>query len=478
LFSTNSELVSRLPSAIFAIILVQALFIFLKRAGFSAEQALLSSLLLLTSPLFLQLSSAAEIDLTFSALISFSLFYLFLSSQSNKSHFAILAYVLCGLAALTKGPVAIGIVFLVDSCWVVLNWKVTQLSRLIVSRMLGLLTLLLVLSTWLYPVLLQVNSDQLFQVLGSEITRRFNSVSARESKGPLFYLESILLGTFPWSAIAVYSVIKFRRSIRELFDLAIYKFAFLCSGLILLALSFAHGKASRYSLPVYPFLAIIFSPLVQAAIHRYQPNWGKKKIYYYLTGTIIFLTFISCLYFPTEIVSISAGSFFFLFSIYLIQQGSKKILPISLSICLLLIIISRFGETICYSQYRNKTKSIVPDVVEIAKSVKDSSLPKQIYALELVERWYAYYLERFGVSLTLLQPESLNRISPEQQIFLILSKKDELWRIPQIFKSDPNSRQIPTLDKSQVVFLSTSGKALASLRLQSGFPTDLTTPEQ
>lgn len=471
LFSSNSETISRLPSAILAIALVQFLFISLKKNGLAVEQALISSIILLTSPLFLQLASRAEIDLTFSALTSVALLVLFQSYQSNKPIVVCLSYFFCGLATLTKGPVAIGIVFLVDFFWLIINWKLINLRRFIYSRVLALGILLAVVAVWLYPILIQVNSDHLFRILQSEVTRRFDSVSSRESKGYFFYVEVILLGCFPWSAIAIFSCIKFRSSVSKLLEAPIHKFSLLCCSLILLVLTLAHGKASRYLLPACPFIAVVFSTFIGKLIFDYKPKIDIRKFSFWVSGVLFIIAASSSLYFSNQTISIFFSCIIFLLAIYLIQRNINSIFPSSLAALMLLTIFIRFGETVCYSHYRNQTKSVVDDVNQIASLVAST---KQIYALEFIERWYAYYLDRFGIAVTILHPDSVNRLMPNEEIFLILSKKDELWRVAQLTKTDPKTKLIPTKENSQVLLVSTSKSALIAANLQSDFPTDLT----
>ena len=287
-------------------------------------------------------------------------------------------------------------------------------------------------------------------------------------------MEAILLGTLPWSAIAIFSCIKFRTSISKLLEAPIHKFALLCCSLVLLILTLAHGKASRYSLPVYPFLAILFSAFVQKVIFEYKPKLDIPKIIVWSRITVVFISFLSCLYFHDQTVSILSSCAIFLLAIYLVLRSTNLIFPSSLSVLILLTIFIRFGETVCHSHYRNQTKSVVEDVNQIASLVASS---KQIYALEFVERWYAYYLDRLGISVAILHPASVNQLKPNEEIFLILSKKDELWRVAQLTKIDPRTKLLPVEEKSQVMLISTSSSALMGANLQSNFPTDLTRSE-
>ena len=476
LFSSSIEILCRVPSALFALAFLQIAFGALRRAELSVEQAFYSVMILLLSPLFLQLSSTAEIDLVFSALTALGLMTIFFAPPSRPA-VAVLAYALGAAASLTKGPVALILLVSVDSLWWGPKCLRGELSlfRLLGSRILAAFFAAICVALWIVPAMEAIGPSKLLGDLGYEIVRRFSGIY-REPRGPLFYLWSIFIGLFPWSAAAIAGVVISRKLKLNCYSLPIYRFAALATALILLALSVAEGKSSRYSLPAYPFLAILTAPLVNELTSRSKPGRFVVLLPRIVQCIIIVCSGATLALYPGSWVLTLFASVCALYLLAFLQRSSFQFQGRSLFLALCsLAIATRYMESVPYSIYRNTNKSVIADSNLIAFHLKDEQQDK-LYALEFSERWYAYYLKRHNIHVRMLTDRETEQFSGRSRINLILSRKNEGWRVDKLKEVDPSTEVIPTLPSSGVIFVRTSGQALQSLKLQSYFPTDLSVP--
>ncbi len=430
IFNSTAEWVPRLPSAVMAILLIQLQFWFTTQLQGERKLAFLSSLILLTSPLFLQLASSAEIDSTFATLNALSLFSVLLAHRTGATRTFCLAYLASAAAALTKGPVALALTATIDLLCAfraarnrtrnpngeadgptaLVRFTKSALRILLLSAAAAIPCIL-----WYAEVSRQVGWPTVLGQQAYEITRRFSG-SVTNEHGIFFYPGSLILGALPWTLLALYSL--WRGTKRRWHQSDLVDSALLVCVAVLTVLCCAKGKSSRYSLIIYPFLSI----LLAAAIQR-------------LTNPRLFM------------------------------------------LTLVVAVVARIGEIGIYTPLRNYSRTVIPMVEDLATQI-DSSKP--LYVLEIQKRWVVYYLKERGiraVRMTNVLAEQLSGPNPE--IALLLSS-EELWRLPDLERIEPATRIIKSYDtdKSQVSLVRTTPRAIRSLDLQRNFPTLMTLPPE
>ncbi len=263
-----------LPSALAALaslwlVYLLAARMFGRRAGVLACMVLASTLLFLTN------ASNTRIDVLFATLIlaAFTALYYALDyAQDNTGdskapgktvYRAYLAYVVMGLAMITKGPVGIllpAIVMLIYLWWA---GRRGQLKHLHPGR--GLLIILIVALPWYLGVALTAAAELRQYFFFGQLAHWWaggNAVMAGQAsaKSALYYFPYLALGMFPWSLflpvalfIAIRDVWQDRQH-RQQPQLMLLLLWFV-GGLVLFSLG--GKKAARYLLPILPAAAVL-----------------------------------------------------------------------------------------------------------------------------------------------------------------------------------------------------------------------------
>lgn len=189
-------------------------------------------------------------------------------------------------------------------------------------------------------------------------------------------------------------------------------FSRFCLGMIvpsLIVFSCASGKSSRYLLPLLPFVT----------------TWIVANL------------------------SISAAQF-------------KRVSFAAIS----LLLAVRLGYAFLYAPQRNSKHSVKFIAEDIA-----ARGPREIFILEMFERWLPYYLVRSGISVRRLTPTNLPSLRDEELYPVLLSMRTEDWRLADL-TSDPQTKtNTYTSSKSNFVLANVPGKTLKRLELSALFPT-------
>lgn len=261
-----TEFTARAPSALFSIITVLVLFLFL-RSRIGERSALFSSLTLLTMFEWHRSATGARVDLVLSALIAIGLLAFFDYYQS-RGRSRVLAAMLCFAGAfLTKGPVA-----LILPAAIIFTFLLIQREPFFRSARLLLAIFVpatLIGALWYLLAYRQGGEEFLSIVIAENFGRFFGNSVERElgHEHSAFYLYATLLtGTIPWSVLllidgASSSKRFLKQSPRELWRYLranpLILFALLVVVEFLVFFSIPSSKRSVYLLPAYPFLAIL-----------------------------------------------------------------------------------------------------------------------------------------------------------------------------------------------------------------------------
>lgn len=273
-----SEWAARLPSGL-AALATMLLIWFLARRMFGFEEALLSGLVLVTSPLVLIFSRLVIFDMTLTFLITAALvcFWWEESKPERRLIVDLAMFAAMGMATITKGPVGFLLPLLAILAYSLLRGGLGRFKRL--HWGLGLAVFLAVVLPWFIAVSVR-NPDFPRYALWQESLVRFTTGSARRSGGILYYLPVYLGGFFPWSFVLLYAGIhglKGWKSIREERNAPV---AFLLSFAIVVFVFFtiSRSKLPGYILPALGPLSILTAHLwstAQSGDTGRVPDWLK-----------------------------------------------------------------------------------------------------------------------------------------------------------------------------------------------------------
>jgi len=230
------------------------------RALFNRRTGILSAIILATSPLYYGAAHYANLDLEVAVLISTTLFFSLLALQStldsHRRFFFILAYIFCGLAALTKGLIGIVFPMVIIGCWIMLlnRWKIIKQMRLVT----GLVLFFAITIPWYYLVQ-QANPQFLHFFFVTQQVSRFLTHGDFNNKTTLwFYVPIVLGGFFPWSIFAIQALIKQGKMVwNNRQQQATGLFLLLWFTIIFIFFSIPKSKTIGYILPVLPPLALM-----------------------------------------------------------------------------------------------------------------------------------------------------------------------------------------------------------------------------
>lgn len=211
----------------------------------------------------------------------------------NKPHFLTLSifYVALGLAALAKGPVAIALPGLAILIYLIIskNFKWSVIVQF--KPWVGLLIILAVTLPWYLSVHFQTNGEWTELFFFKHNFNRFTS--EMEGHGGIFLLTFayVIAGMLPFSLFIVqayWQVIKNKNNQLLLFSAIV-------SGTIILFFATSTTKLPNYTMPAYPFLAILLGYYF-SNYKVTQPGW-KASVWIF---TILCLSFPFVIYFGLQ----------------------------------------------------------------------------------------------------------------------------------------------------------------------------------
>ncbi|HJS00427.1 MAG TPA: glycosyltransferase family 39 protein [Flavobacterium sp.] len=250
---------ARFFSGVFGVLTLITTYLFVKDFlnKRSAEKTLF---VLISSFFFLQQFQLAVPDpylVYFCSAALFS-FYRFYIKQNPKN--LLLCYFLLGLGVLTKGPVAIALPGLSIALFLLINKQIKNVFSY--YPILGLIGILVVAAPWYYCV---------HELTKGEWTKGFFVVNnlerfsgAMQGHGGPFIVTwaYVLLGLFPFSLFlpqAINKALKLNKN-------SIVCFSLIIGIVFILFFSLSATKLPNYTMPCYPFLAILLG-------HYFENNW-------------------------------------------------------------------------------------------------------------------------------------------------------------------------------------------------------------
>lgn len=417
-----SEFSARLPSAFFSFILLFLIYFWVK-AELGQRTALLSSLVLLSSPLFLIISRLCIIDPLFFCLLGFTLFTFWKYLKEGIP--PLFPFLFLGLAFFAKGPIALVLILL--TLFTFSLWERSFLHFKKAFNPWGILIFLLVGCSWYLVLLYRIGYPAFKELLFQETIARFKEGVSHT--GPFwYYLPILFVGFLPWSIYLImnFKELRFRVSFLRYissFSLATFLFFSICKTKlptyilpILFPLSVYVGvildkkfeEVRRIEVGIIFALIIIFSAYILI-----RPNdllkflsYGEilKAIFYTLLVSLPLLLLMNCK------LRVQITYLFLFFPL------------------LYFIFIYRFGEG--FSSYRS--------CKELFEDVKVRG-PYHIYSLRIAKPSLVFYsrkkiermddLNTFKGGYLVLKKEDLSRLLDITSSFEILSETKKYYLV-------------------------------------------------
>ncbi len=267
LFGQN-EFAARLPSALSAWLLGLLLLLGVRRAGGRRWWGVLSAAAFCFSPLVVLVGRAVLTDMLLTLFTTASLLSFFIASQGDDREdrrWYLAAWTCLGLGFLAKGPVALAVVLPPAAIYSALCGRLVHNLKRSRPHWGGLVFLAINLPWygWAFYRLGEVFWQGFFV---SQNLVRFSQVLLGHGGSVLYYLPVLLLGMFPFSALAwpplLTALFKESRGARQASpEQRLRLFAAVSATWTVVVFSLAATKQINYVLPAMPFLAILAADL-------------------------------------------------------------------------------------------------------------------------------------------------------------------------------------------------------------------------
>jgi 4-amino-4-deoxy-L-arabinose transferase-like glycosyltransferase len=270
LFGVN-EFSARFFSAIMGMFTILITFLF-ARKFFNEQSGWWASLCLLASLHFnIQFHMAVpDPYLIFFFTASLFSFYSFFKLEQKRYLFAF--YVFTGLGVLSKGPVAIALPGLIILLFLLLS-KELNIKRLKSFNIpLGILMVLIICLPWYLMVHLQTDGEWTRDFFLKHNLSRYSE--SMEGHGGIFLITPtmVLIGMLPFSVFFI-SAFKKAWALRKQSE---FLFTMLAVGIVVAFFSTSGTKLPNYTVPSYPFFALILGYFIQQSIQGKAALTGSK----------------------------------------------------------------------------------------------------------------------------------------------------------------------------------------------------------
>lgn len=260
-FFSQNEFSARILSVFFGLGLVVVVYIFSKKY-FSSQVAILSSLLLLTSEVFVIYSQKVNTDIGFTFLI-FLGFWLFLISN-KKSYFSYFSGIAFGLAVMMKG---LSVIQFILPLFLSIFFSPTKEKFLNFFKMFAVFGLIII--PWHIRAYLVYRQGFLQIYFYENIIQRAQNPIEFHYGGRLFYVKQLFKEFFPWiltifilPIFYLFNIKKYLKKTAILKELQKNETILTIALLVMipfLAITRIQTKLPWYALPLYPFLAIFIA---------------------------------------------------------------------------------------------------------------------------------------------------------------------------------------------------------------------------
>jgi len=256
------EASSRIPSALFAVLLVVFTYV-LARTVMPAGDALVAALVLATACRFAWQARWVEPDVVLAFLVALSLGIFFKAIRDDNFQFALLAaaYAAAAAAALIKGPIGLVVPGVTLLAYFASRLDPRGLWRL--RPLTGLAVIITIAAPWYWAASAAGGGDYAYDLIYRQNLVRF--FDPFDHNRPVYFYFKSLLGDFsPWCLFvpaAVVYALRDRAAPPRRRDVSFFV-AWLLGGFAFFSLSLS--KRGNYLLPLYPALAVLIGLLFAA----------------------------------------------------------------------------------------------------------------------------------------------------------------------------------------------------------------------
>jgi 4-amino-4-deoxy-L-arabinose transferase-like glycosyltransferase len=314
-----------------------------------ARAALYAMLVLISSLHFdLQFHMAVpDPYLIFLLTVGLAAFYVFY--REEKTGYLLISYIAFGLGTLTKGPVAIALPGLSILIFLLINKKFSWEYMLKLKPFWILGVLMIVVIPWYVLVSLKTNGDWTRDFFFYHNLGRYTSTM--EGHGAIFLITPliVIIGLLPFSIFLIQSF-RWTWQKRRENHLLLYSLVYILT--IVAFFSISKTKLPNYTVPAYPFLAILLGNYL-ARLHESLKQDQKSSIltlifYCIIISIIPFILFYGLRMDP-ELSSLDHLAFYFailplggLLGLFFSSNGNFKGMLISLSLSWIIVILLFF----------------------------------------------------------------------------------------------------------------------------------------
>ena len=284
-----NEFGARFFGAVCAVLLIAAVYLIIARY-ISVRAAVVGALSLVVAPLFVLTAREAITDMPLALFMAGSQMAFFHAFKSRRFAFAILGYVLLGLAIMTKGPVGLVLPLAILFVYHFLRGELRSAWGFY-RPLIGALVVAIIAVPW-FAVEITVTKGEYFQeFIVRENFQRFTAV-VDNHKQPFWYHAAAMFGGYlPFSLYLpqffflrraiigrvfkskgslIERLHELRQNVREtLLDASaaedLYFYCFLWASAVLVFFSLSVSKLLPYTLPAFPALAIVVAGELEAA---------------------------------------------------------------------------------------------------------------------------------------------------------------------------------------------------------------------
>jgi 4-amino-4-deoxy-L-arabinose transferase-like glycosyltransferase len=265
LFGPNA-FAARLPSALCAAILVALTAYFAKKLWLRSTFAgIWAGLVIATSLQTIILARAAVTDMILAVLLTAAMLGMWnwLADERSKG-FLILAGVATGLAALTKGPVAIVLVGVTVLLYLIFT---KQAARLLSPLLwLSLLIAIAVALPWYASMIHEHGSLFINGFLEANNLTRYLRAEHPTTSSPIWFLPVLLGFIFPWSLPLVLSLVSGWKLVRQGDRAALFLIIWIVW--VFIFFSASQTKLLTYIYPLYPMAAVLIGRWIDSEPSR------------------------------------------------------------------------------------------------------------------------------------------------------------------------------------------------------------------
>ncbi len=275
-----SEFAARLPSALLAVELVAVTYALARRAyPQTPKAALWAGFTLATCVQFFLLARAAVTDMTLALTLTLALFALYVWTQTNQGRWIALAGVMTGLAALTKGPVALVLIGVQTIAYLCLT---RQAKRLLSPALWGGFALCLIVGLPWFLAMIHLHGQLFIKgFLEANNVTRYLQAEHKETSPFWFFLPVLLGGFFPWSLALPGALILAWRQGREEWQKRLADnpalFLGLWVALVFVFFSASQSKLITYIFPLYPAAAVLVGYWLTVSSERYKVSRANRR---------------------------------------------------------------------------------------------------------------------------------------------------------------------------------------------------------